>query len=299
MKKFDFSDTIQKIQESFGKDKSRADQFGLGNSLETVSLNSEDHVVLPEWWKDQYGVLGLPFGRIVQLSGKPDSGKTSLCLLAMRHAQEQGHGIVYVETEMKTTEADFISAGIDPKGVVTISSNLTEEVFSGLNTSIDAFFDDYPDAKLLCIIDSYGNTSSIRDSEIDMTQKTAMVGGAAKSNRLGLGAIRARQNNHPIALLIINYEYANLGFGHGTTNAGGRALEFFCSLIIQAARKGWIERTQKGVKVRAGAEVVWKTSKNHFAKSLVTEGGKPILLPKEIILKITAEGIIPAKETTK
>jgi len=293
MSKFDFSKIITKLQKSFKDDEHRRNQFGLGDTLDDVGCDPKDFVVLPEWWERNFGIIGLPFGKIVECSGHPDSGKTSLCLLAMRSAQEQGFGIIYVETELKTTKADLISAGIRPEGVITIKSNLTEEIFSGINIAIDEFFDGYPSEKLLLVIDSLGNSTSLRDSELDLTQKTALVGGAAKSNRLGLSSIRARQNQHPISMLVINYEYANLGFGHGFTNAGGKALEFFCSLIIQAKRKSWIEKTQKGIKVRAGAEVIWRASKNHFAKALVQKDGKPVLLPKEVVLNITSEGMKP------
>lgn len=289
MSKFDFSKTIQKVQASYAKDERRARQFGLGNSLESVSQNPEDYVVLPEWFKEKFGILGLPFGKWVQISGRPDAGKTSLSLLSIKNAQDQGYAVIYVETEGKTGPEDLENAGIDPNGVMTISTSVTEEVFEGVNRGLDAIFDDYPDAKVLLVIDSYGNTTSQRDKELDQTQKVAMVGGSAKSNRLGLGAIKARQIDNDIAVLIVNYSYANLG-SVGETNAGGRALEFLCSLIINASRKAWYERTVGGEKVRAGADVLWKTTKNHFAKSLKDADGNPILLPKQTVLRISSEG---------
>ena len=290
-KKFDFANTINAIQASI-KDESRKKQFGLGNSLDSVSNNPEDFVVLPEWWKNNFGILGLPFGKWVQISGKPDAGKTSLSLLSIKNAQEQGYGVIYVETEGKTGPEDLLAAGIDPDQVITISTKITEEVFSAVNRALDVFFDQYPNEKLLLVIDSYGNTTSMRDSEIDQTEKVAMVGGQAKSNRLGLGAIASRQRHNEIAVLIVNYSYANLG-SHGETNAGGNALAFFCSLIINASRKAWYERTINKVKVRAGADVLWKTTKNHFAKSLKDEEGNQILLPKETVLRISNDGFTP------
>lgn len=297
MGKFNFKDTIKRIQNSLN-DQRRQSQFGLGESLEGVSEDPKDFIVLPDWWRTHYGILGLPFGKWTQISGRSDSGKSSLALVSMKAAQDQGFGVIYVETERKTGTEDLISAGIDPKGVMVIGSNITEEIFDGINRAVDSFFDDYPGEKLLLIIDSYGNSTSMRDSEIDMTEKSGMVGGTAKSNRLGLGAIQARLISHPIATLIVNYSYANIG-SVGTTQAGGRALEFLCSLIIEASRKAWYERTMKGVKVRAGAVVVWRTIKNHYAKSLKDEKGEPRLLPKELILRITGEGMHPVTQNTK
>lgn len=289
MSKFDFSKTISKIQNSLKGDERRANQFGLGDNLESVSNDPADYVVMPEWFKESFGIMGLRFGHFVQWAGEPDSGKTSISLLAIRRAQEQGYAVIYVETEGKTSEEDLIAAGINPSALITIRSKIVEEAFDAANLAIDAVFNDYPDAKLLLVFDSYGNTVSMRDSELKMVDSSAMVGGAAKMNRLGIGAIAAKQINHPIACLIVNYTYDNMG-SPGKTNAGGKALNFHCMLTVQTSRKAWYERTVGGEKVRAGADVLWKVYKNHYAKALKGVDGKPLLLPKEVTLRITADG---------
>lgn len=290
MSKFDFSKTISKMQNSLKGDERRAKQIGLGSSLESVSENPSDYVVMPQWWKDSFGIIGLRFGHFVQIAGEPDSGKTSLSLLAIKCAQEQGYGVLYVETEGKTSKEDLLSAGIDPNGVITIRSKIVEEAFDAANLAIDAFFSDFPNEKLLFVFDSYGNTVSMRDSDLKLTEKVGMVGGAAKINRMGIGSIAAKQINHDIACLIVNYVYANLN-SPGKTNAGGKALDLHCMLTIQSSRKAWYEKTVKGEKVRAGADVLWKSYKNHYAKSLKDSEGNSILLPKEIVLRISEKGM--------
>lgn len=288
MSKFDLSKTITKMQNAL-QDERRAGQIGLGDNLEQVSQNPADYVVLPGWFKESYGIMGLRFGHWYQWAGEPDSGKTSFSLLSIRHAQEQGFIVVYVETEGKTSEQDLVAAGIDPKGVITVRSKIVEEAFDAANLAIDAVFNDYPDAKLLFVFDSYGNTVSMRDSDLKLSEKSGMVGGAAKTNRMGIGSIAAKQINYPIACLVVNYTYDNMG-SPGKTNAGGKALNFHCMLTIQSSRKAWYERTVKGEKVRAGADVMWKTYKNHYAKALKDADGKPIMLPKEIVLRISDSG---------
>lgn len=289
MSKFDFSNTINKIQSTYKKDTRRANQFGLGSSLAIMSNNPTDYIVMPEYFKQHFGIMGYPFGKWTQYSGKPDSGKTTACLLAMKAAQEQGHAIVYVETEGKTSEGDLLTAGIDPAGVITINTNITEEVFEGATLALDQIANDFPDAKVLLIIDSYGNTTSMRDSEIKFTEQVGMVGGHAKTNRNGIGAINARQLKQNISVLIINYSYANIG-SVGETNAGGRALEFACSLIISASRVSDYTMTRSGVKVKAGINGRYRTTKNHYVKGLVDEQGNAILLPRDLNFRISADG---------
>jgi recombination protein RecA len=290
MSKFDFTKTIGKIQATMKKDERRANQFGLGNSLESVSSDPADYVLLPDWWKAHTGVLGIKFGHFVQISGDPDSGKTTLSLIAIKAAQEQGVGVIYVETEGKTSPEDLEAYGIDSKGVITIHTKIVEEAFDNLGTAIDGFYADFPDEKLLVVFDSYGNTLSMRDSALVLTEKGSQVGGSAKTNRMGISGIASRQMNDPIAVLIVNYNYDNLG-GVGKTNAGGKALDFHCMLILQSQRAGWYERTIGGEKVRAGANVKWRVTKNHYAKSLKDADGKQILLPKEINLRISGDGV--------
>lgn len=288
MSKFDFTKTIAKMQNALG-DERRAGQIGLGNNLESVSQDPADYVVLDPWFKESFGIMGLRFGHWYQWAGEPDSGKTSFSLHAIKKAQDQGFVVVYIETEGKTSEEDLIAAGIDPKGVITVRSKIVEEAFDAGNLAIDAVFNDYPDAKLLFVFDSYGNTVSMRDSDLKLSEKAGMVGGAAKTNRMGIGSIAAKQINHPIACLIVNYCYDNMG-SPGKTNAGGKALNFHCMLTIQSSRKAWYERTVQGEKVRAGADVLWKVYKNHYAKALKDADGKPILLPKEVTMRISDAG---------
>ncbi len=287
--RFDFTSTMEKIRASLKKDERRQAQFGLGNTITSVSKDPNDYIEMPSWWKDHFGVVGLQFGKIVQIAGDADTGKTSLALEAMLRAQQQGHGIIYVETEQKTGDADLIAKGIDPLGVMTVRTSITEEAFDGALRYWSQFFKDYPDKKLLVVYDSYGNTVSQRDATIDMTKKDAKVGGAAKTNRMGLNTMVARMMTDPAAVLIVNYTYANIG-SKGNINAGGKALNLFSMLILQSVRTGWITATRAAVKVRVGAKVRWKVYKNHYAKTVVNEEGQQILLPAFIDLSITADG---------
>lgn len=298
MSKFDFSKTIKRVQDNYKNDKRMANQVGLGQALETISLDPADYVVMDPWWKDKFGIMGLKFGHMVQVAGKSDSGKTSISLQAIKKALQQGVAVVYVETEGKTGPEDLIAAGIDPDQVLCVYSSITEEAFELMLKSVDSVLVDYPDAKILVVFDSFGNTTSVRDSSLEMTQKSAMVGGAAKTNRLGLSALRAKMTKDPIAVLLVNRTYDNLN-SPGKTNAGGDAINFFSMLTVQTARKGWYERTIKGEKVRAGAIVVWNVYKNHYAKALKDQDGNTILLPKSVELKITSDGISPVGEETQ
>jgi RecA/RadA recombinase len=292
MKKFDFTDVISDIKTSLKKDKKSEllSSVSLGSDLSEVSADPKDYVVMPNWFGKAFGVMGLPFNKIIQIAGDSDTGKTSTAITAMKAAQEQGYGVIFVETELKTSPQDLEAWEVDPSGVILIQTNITEQAFDLSFKAIDNFFARFPKEKLLFVFDSFGNTISLHDESLDIVTDNQKVGGAAKTNRLGLGRLITLMNKHPIAALIVNYQYSNLG-SVGNTQAGGKALKFYSMCVIETVRTGDWTKVVAGKKVKIGTFVKFRTSKNHYAKSAVDENGKHRLLPKEINLRISAAGI--------
>lgn len=268
------------IKKQFKNSPKVAKRIGVGSDLS--QLTDKDFIIMPPWWKTVSGVPGLPFGKMVMIAGNSDSGKTSAAIEAMKAAQAQGVGIIYAETEGKTTEADLKNWGVNPHEILLIKSSIAEEAFELLFASWDAFKISYPGAPLLIIFDSIGNVVSQRDSEINLTEQNSKPGGKGQINRLAINRMVAKKDEDNAAILIINYTYDNIG-SPGKTNAGGQAVNFFSSLTFQTTRKGWYEKQIKGEKVRVGADVTWKLFKNHLDRS----GNKK----KEFTLRITSEGI--------
>lgn len=240
-----------------------------------------EFVEMPEWWQKATNTKGIPFRKIVMIAGDSDSGKTSCSIAAVKAAQEQGVGVLYVETEGKTTKKDFTDWGVDPKRLHILQESVVENIYDEVLAFIDDQIETNPDTKLLIVFDSIGSVISKHDAERDMATSGTKPGGKGKSNREGLNKLIAKRTQHDIALLIINYTYDNIG-SPGKTNAGGKAVNFFSSLTYQTTRKGWFEGTVKGEKVRKGAIVSWKLFKNHINRS---EPG-----PKVVEFKISADG---------
>lgn len=268
------------IKKEFKDNPKLAKAVGVGSSLS--QLTEKDFIIMPQWWQECTGVLGLPFGKLVMIAGDSDSGKTSAAIEAMKAAQSQDVGIIYVETEGKTTEADLKNWGVDTDSILLIQSSIAEEAFELLFKAWDSFKKHYPGSKLLIVFDSIGNVVSQRDADIDLTEQDSKPGGKGKINRLAINKMIAKRDEDNAAILIINYTYDNIG-SVGKTNAGGKAVNFFSSLTFQTTRKSWYEKTINGKKVRAGADVVWKLFKNHLDRSGNSK--------KDFTLRITSEGI--------
>jgi RecA/RadA recombinase len=277
-KKFNMSGLASEIKKQFKENPNMSKRVGVGSNL--TKLEEKDFLTMPGWWKECTGVPGLPFGKLVMIAGDSDTGKTSCAIEAMKAAQAQDVGVIYVETEGKCTENDLKNWGVDPSGILLIQSSIAEEAFELMFAAWDAFKKSYPDTRLLVVFDSIGNIVSQRDSEIDLVEQASKPGGKGQINRLAINKMVSKLEN--VALLIVNYTYDNIG-SPGKTNAGGKAVNFFSSLTFQTTRKGWYERTINGVKVRAGADVSWKLFKNHLDRSGLSK--------KEFVLRITSDGI--------
>jgi len=280
MSKFNMKGLAEEVRKQFKDSPRRAKRIGVGSNLS--KLEDKDFIIMPQWWQQVSGVVGLPFGKLVMIAGDSDSGKTSAAIEAMKSAQAQDVGIIYVETEGKTTEADLKNWGVDPSGILLVQSSIAEEAFELMFAAWDGFKKNYPGNKLLVVFDSIGNVISQRDSEIDLMEQDSKPGGKGKVNRLAINKMIAKRDEDQAAILIINYVYDNIG-SPGKTNAGGKAVNFFSSLTFQTSRKSWVERQVQGKKVRVGAEVVWKIFKNHLDRSGIKQ--------KEFNLKITSDGI--------
>jgi len=287
MGKFDLGGVIKTVQKGI-KDEKRKGSIKMGSQMSPISKDPKDYVVLPDALDWEYctgGLLGLPFGKLVQTAGDSDTGKTSFAITCMKAAQEQETAVLYVETEGKTSKNDLENWGVDTDNVMLVQSGVAEEAFTSMFELWDGFFDKYPDGKLLVIIDSWGNTISMRDEDIDLTSENQKPGGQAKTNRLSVNKMIAKMQADKVALLVVNYTYDNMG-SPGKTNAGGKAIHFFTYVGFQTKRIGWIEKTVNKEKVRVGAKVRWTTYKNHAAK------GAGYATPHHIDFNITADGMV-------
>jgi RecA/RadA recombinase len=264
MGKFDISSVVEEVQKLYSKQPNKLDKIGVGDKLKTMA--DGNFLIMPEWWQKATNTKGIPFGGIVMIAGDSDSGKTSAAIEAMKAAQSQNVGVLYVETEGKTTTEDLSNAGVDASQIMLVQSSIAEEAFDMMFDLWDGFFKKYPKEKLLVVFDSLGNVVSKHDVAMKMADGNSKPGGKGKTNRVGINKLIAKRTDNAVATLVINYTYDNIG-SPGKTNAGGKAINLFSSLTYQTTRKAWLEKVVKGVKHRVGAKVQWKLFKNHIDKA--------------------------------
>ena len=215
-----------------------------------------------------------PGRRIIQVSGRPNSGKTSTAMEAIREAQKgyfdqdkkyvesEDVIVIFVDTEKKFNINRAIRMGIDPDRLMKIDAGTIEEAAFGIEQSLELIFSEKPKAKVLVIIDSVGNTPSAQeaDKNIDETTQLAL---SPKAIKRMLRVINTRyMSKKDVCMLLINTSYANIG-SVGQVNSGGSGMEYQSSIIIQLTRIGDILVTRAGEKYVKGIKAKATLTKNH------------------------------------
>ena len=104
----DLDSIINKARSNFSRN-----EKGLGNQITTGSNifrpTEDSHFIC---WKDSpwetlVGIRGVPFGRIVQIAGRPDSGKSTHAMAFMKQAQDQGIVVILWDAENKFSANRF------------------------------------------------------------------------------------------------------------------------------------------------------------------------------------------------
>ena len=244
-------------------------------------IKPEEFVIGPQWWQDMTGCFGLPYGFIVQVAGNTDSGKSSAAIEFMRKAQEQGVVIILADTERKTTKTRLKQWGVDPSKILLVRGNTLEDMYQGIDDYLATTQEIDPNAKILLIIDSLGNTVSESEAESSIRDSIQM-GRRANVNNRAFSRLVPRLGKK-IAMLVINQTYDNMG-SPGKTNKGGKNKDFYCAITFQTSRIGWLEGQVKGEKVRKGAKVKWNVYKNHLIDN-------DKLLGKQFEIDITGAGM--------
>lgn len=104
---------------------------------------------------------GIPVGLITAFAGESSTGKSFICANVAREAQKQGFIVIYVETENSPIGDMLTKVGADseniikPEGCFTIAA-----VKNNLVKTLRAIHEQYPDSKILVILDSLGNLVS-------------------------------------------------------------------------------------------------------------------------------------------
>lgn len=273
MSKIDLTKIVSDMQKLYAKDKKIQSIISTGDSVKQ-HYNAEDVIMLPSSHPlaQLSGLPGLPYNKIIQVAGKPDTGKSTFAGEVMAAAQKQGVQVILFDSEQKFDAERFESffKG-NPSEILMIKTN---EILKGGELArrfISAVKEQDETKKILFVWDSVGGSQSRSHAERELdNEKHAQPGQDAKENGSIMKMLVALINKYPdsIAVYLANQTYAKIGFmQHGDAAAGGTKIEYHSSLIIMLKRIKVLTKTVKGVITKYGIITRATVTKNHLSQS--------------------------------
>jgi RecA/RadA recombinase len=268
----DLDKILNSARGTFSKnEKGLALQMTSGSNITRPTKDSEFVLYPGEHWQALTGVRGIPFGKFVQIAGKPDSGKSSHAMAFMKSAQDAGHIVVLWDAENKFSPNRFDNyfKG-DSNQLLSITSKVILTGGDMVVAACRAAMSAYPDKKVLVVWDSVGGTLSTAENTKNLRESRQMAI-AAKENGQVLHAwvnlmeeVKDKDTNEErVAGLLINQTYANIG-SVGQKESGGQKVEYHSSIILQLTRKGDLNKVRDGIKRKTGILTRAKVRKNHL-----------------------------------
>jgi RecA/RadA recombinase len=295
----DVNKLVKSVQGRYGqKEQGLAEDLTVGAKIR-LSDKDDDYVLstaLNEWWAPLTGIKGIPYGRIVQIAGKADSGKSTTAMMFMKAAQESGALVILWDSEKKFSISRYQNnIGGDPTTIcVTRSKNIVEGA-KQVVWYVKEAKEQNPDVRIFIVWDSVGatmNTAEDDDEDDDYStqpgQTAKQVGWAIKKFNNIIERYRdIKTGKETIAVLCVNQVYQMIG-SVGSKEKGGETLYYLSSLILQLSRKKDLNRVSNKQKMKYGIVSRAKVRKNHLFD------GKECIAEMDLV--VSADGIQLAKD---
>lgn len=229
---------------------------------------------------------GYPLGRVVNIVGDKSAGKTLLTMEAFTNFHMQYDGYMrYGESEHAFDEPYAEAIGI-PVGSITMPNKEKDVPFQTVEdfaADLEAFCDKCikdkkPGIYAVDSLDALSDEAEMRRSEKlakararerdDDDDGRAIAGtyGAAKAKQMSemFRKLAEKIDTADVLLIVVSQLRDNIGvrFGEKQTRSGGRALDFYASIVVWVREKGKIKQTQNKIERVIGVDVHARVKKN-------------------------------------
>lgn len=196
------------------------------------------------------GVGGIPRGRITEIYGPESSGKTTLCLHVIAHAQEVGGVAAFIDAEHAVDIQYARKLGVDVDNLLVSQPDTGEQALEIAEVLIRS------NAVDVVVIDSVA--ALVPRAEIEGEMGDSHVGLQARLMSQALRKLTGAVNRSNTSVIFTNQIREKIGvmFGNPETTSGGRALKFYASLRLDIRRIGAIKDGQDVVGNRTRVKVV-------------------------------------------
>jgi recombination protein RecA len=201
------------------------------------------------------GIGGLPRGRIVEIYGPEQTGKTTLALHAIANVQRAGGHAVMIDAE-HALDMDYAhNLGVDTEHLLLNQPDTGEQGLEMADMVIRSGVID------VVVIDSVA--ALVPRAEIEGEMGASHIGLQARLMSQALRKLTGAVSNTRTTLIFINQLREKVGvvFGNPEVTTGGKALKFYASVRLDIRRKEAIKEGAETV----GHTVRIKVVKNKMA----------------------------------
>lgn len=213
------------------------DQSTLSNVKEWIDTGSL--VLNAQISGSLYG--GIPDGRVVQIAGPSQTGKSFFVQKIIANAQKAGKFVMVFDSENAIDQDTARGFGIDPSKVKYVPCLTVENTRNALFKFLKTVKDKGMDGKFLVVIDSLGNLESeLGEKRISEDNNASDMGSLAKAIKSLLKTATNWGRLTRTAVVFTNHIFDNPAemFPSAEKNMpGGRSAVFLPSVTLQLARK--------------------------------------------------------------
>ena len=191
---------------------------------------------------------GIPDGTICLITGKPKSGKTTLCLELIRNAQILNRPTFYINIEKRCTPALLSTIrGLDPTKLQIIPHKidkpLTAEDYLNIIEHISK-----TQKKAVVVIDSIAALSTMTEQEEQIGSNKDMAGPAKLLSAFFRRAQQIVDSNDVILIFISQMMTNREPRGPKYVEKGGVAIQYACSVWLKIT---WTQQWERNVETNA------------------------------------------------
>ena len=209
---------------------------------------------------------GLPVGKIVEITGMEQSGKSLLAAHVLANTQKKGGVAIYIDTE-SALDSQFLRAiGVDVEKMLYIPLETVEDVFEAMEDIIVKIREKNKDKLVSIVVDSVAAATTKIEEAADY-QKDGYATAKSIIMSKGMRKITNLIGKQRILCVFTNQLRQKLNampFGDQYTTSGGKALQFHASVRLRLKGIGKIKEKINGIEEIIGQEVEASVVKNRL-----------------------------------
>ncbi len=196
------------------------------------------------------GGRGIPRGRVCEFYGPESSGKTTLALHVVAHAQKAGGVAAFIDAEHALDPSWARRLGVNLEDLLVSQPDTGEQALEICELLVRS------NAVDVIVVDSVA--ALIPQAEIEGEMGDAHVGLQARLMSQALRKLTGAISKSRCTVIFINQIREKIGvmFGNPETTPGGRALKFYASIRLDIRRTSSIKEGDEAVGNRIRARVV-------------------------------------------